>query len=316
MSNSKDKILVIKLGALGDFIQALGPMAAIRRHHPDADITLMTTSPFVSLAQGCDYFDHIWDHHRPKFKNIREWLALRKKLNEGGFTRVYDLQNNDRTALYFKLFKSRNRPEWVGAAKGASHRNVSPERTAGNAYSGHVQTLALAGIHDIAIDCLAWTSDETAVYDTHKPYVLIVPGSSPQHKEKRWPAAHYAQLARLINGWGYEPVIIGTLEEKHIAQAITAISPQAIDLTGQTSLFDIITLGRHAAAAIGNDTGPMHLIAPTSCPCWVLFSGKSDPHRHRPLGSAVRTIQKEIMADLKVEEVMSQLKARNFRTVK
>ena len=40
------RILVIKLGALGDFIYALGPMAAIRRHHKDARITLLTTAPF------------------------------------------------------------------------------------------------------------------------------------------------------------------------------------------------------------------------------------------------------------------------------
>ena len=44
------RILIIKLGALGDFIQALGPFAAIRRHHADAHITLLTTDPFAAFA--------------------------------------------------------------------------------------------------------------------------------------------------------------------------------------------------------------------------------------------------------------------------
>jgi hypothetical protein len=43
------RILVIKLSALGDFIQATGPMKAIRTHHPDARITLLTTAPFEAV---------------------------------------------------------------------------------------------------------------------------------------------------------------------------------------------------------------------------------------------------------------------------
>lgn len=309
----KEKVLVIKLGALGDFIQALGPMAAIRRHHPDADITLMTTSPFVSIAQKCGYFDHIWDHTRPKWQDLREWVRLRKKLNEGGYRRVYDLQNNDRTAIYLKLFKRKNKPEWVGSAPGASHRNISPERITGSAFDGHIQTLALAGIDHVTIDPMRWANDPVAAFEPKDPYVLLVPGSSPKHPYKRWPAQSYGHLARIIHGWGYQPVVIGTLEEQDIADNIRRIFPDTIDLTGKTTLFDIISLGRNAAAAIGNDTGPMHLIAPTECPCWVLFSGQTSPERHTPLGTAVHTIQKEPLSDLSVEDVIHQMKVRNFR---
>jgi len=59
------RILVIKLGALGDFVQALAPMAAIRRHHPGAHITLLTTDPFVELAAASRWFDDIWVDSRP-----------------------------------------------------------------------------------------------------------------------------------------------------------------------------------------------------------------------------------------------------------
>ena len=314
MAAHKEKILVIKLGALGDFVQALGPMAAIRKHHPDADITLMTTSPFISFGQKCGYFDHIWDHTRPKWKNWGSWLTLRKQLNSAGFTRVYDLQNNDRTALYLKLFSARNKPEWVGAAKGASHHCDAPERTAGSALNGHIQTLAQASINDVRIDTMDWIeSDTKELFDQTEPYVLFVPGSAPQHPYKRWPAENYGHLARLIHGWGYRPVIIGTLEEKEIATNIKKVFPHAIDLTGQTTLFDIVVLARNAAAAIGNDTGPMHLIAPTSCPSWVLFSEHSNPTRHAPQGRSVKTIQRDNLDTLSVNDVLSELKARDFK---
>ena len=46
------RILVIKLGALGDVVQALGPMAAIRRHHADAHITALTAPAFAPLLEA------------------------------------------------------------------------------------------------------------------------------------------------------------------------------------------------------------------------------------------------------------------------
>lgn len=60
-----ERILVIKLGALGDFVQAMGPAAAIRAHHERAEITLLTTAPFVELARAAPYFDRIWVDERP-----------------------------------------------------------------------------------------------------------------------------------------------------------------------------------------------------------------------------------------------------------
>ena len=51
---------MIKLGALGDFIQACGPFRAIRDHHVGANITLLTTVPFVPLAEATGYFDIVW----------------------------------------------------------------------------------------------------------------------------------------------------------------------------------------------------------------------------------------------------------------
>lgn len=307
----QEQILVIKLGALGDFIQALGPMAAIRRHHPEARITLLTTDPFVNFANQCGYIDRVWTDDRPRWKNPRGWLELREKLNNGHFTRVYDLQNNDRTALYFKLFSPK--PEWVGTARGASHRNTAPERTAGLAFYGHKQTLALAGIDDVEIDDLSWIEGDAGAFNLQNPYVLLVPGSAPDRPEKQWGAKNYGLLARMLYGWGYTPVILGTNSESEIARTICDIFPDAVDLTGQTALTDIVLLARGASAAIGNDTGPMHLIAPTGCPSFVLFSRHSDPARHAPLGPTVKTIQVQNLSGLSADELIGQLSARDFR---
>lgn len=307
---SKNRILVIKLGALGDFIQALGPMAAIHAHHPDAHITLLTTKPFVTLGRDCNYFDEIWIDERPKIFNITGWMTMKKKLNAAKFTRVYDLQNNNRTTLYFSLFKFSQQPEWVGATPGASHRNDSPARTAGHAFDGHVQTLALAGIRNVKIDTLSWMEGNLSPFALAKPYVVLVPGCAPEHPQKRWPAAQYGRLASMIASWGYQPVILGTKAEAQIAAQITAACPKALDLTGQTTLAQVVALGRSASAAIGNDTGPLHMIAATGCPVTALFSGFSNRVRHAPQGESVQIVQQEDLNDLKPEDVLKNFKPR------
>lgn len=300
-----DNILVIKLGALGDFIQALGPMKAIRNHHPQSKITLLTTKPFENLAKQSGYFDSVWLDERPKIHQPAKWLKLRKTLNAEQFSRVYDLQNNDRTGFYFWLFSPK--PEWVGVAKGASHRNVSAERTSGLAFYGHKQTLGLAGIDNIEIDPLDWLKSDNKNFDLSAPYALIIPGSAPTRPEKRWSAENYIHVCKKLLEQNIQPVILGTESEKEITSKISGTCKKALDLTEKTSLFDIPPLARKAEFALGNDTGPMHMIAPTGCHTIVLFSKHSNPVRHAPLGKNVITIQQENLGNLKPEEVLQQI---------
>lgn len=293
MDSPQEKILVIKLGALGDFIQALGPMRAIRTHHPKAHITIMTTTPFAAMAKDSGYGDAVYIDSRPKFSQITKWGALFNFFWTSKFSRIYDLQNNDRTSLYFKLCYPK--PEWVGVARGASHRNSSPERTQGLAFYGHVQTLELAGIQDVAIDKLEWMQGDISAFPLRPPYALLIPGSALNRPEKRWPAAQYAALASALAEKDIQPVLLGSEAEKDITDEIAGFCPQAINLCGKTSLYDIAALARSALCAIGNDTGPMHVIGPTGCQTIVLFTDHSSPQHHAPLGDSVQAIfQKEI----------------------
>lgn len=314
MTSTKKHILVIKLGALGDFIQALGPMAAIRQHHKDAHITLLTTAPFESFAQKSGYFDDIWIDKRPKMFDLIGWLALRKSLINGQYSRIYDLQNNDRTALYLRLFPKNSRPEWVGAAPGASHRNSMPERTQNTAFEGHKQTLALAGIDNVIVDDMAWIKEDLSAFNLRPPFILMVPGCSPQHPQKRWPCEYYAKTATALIDKGYQIVVLGTTAEKEITQSISNACPQVLNLTEKTSLFQIVTLAHKAYAAIGNDTGPMHMIGPTHCPSIVLFSAHGDPKKHAPNGNNVCTLQQDNLEELTPQRILDQFEVIEQKT--
>src|ERR1700754_1005945 len=98
------RILVIRLSALGDFIMALPAMAAIRAAHPAADITLLTSKPLAELGKRSGWFTHVEIDSRPGCRDLGAWWRFRRWLRKGRFDRVYDLQSQDRTAIYFRLF--------------------------------------------------------------------------------------------------------------------------------------------------------------------------------------------------------------------
>ena len=100
------RILVVKLGALGDIVLALGPFAAIRQAHPDAHITLLTTRPYVEFLKPSGYFDDFWVDDRPSLLQINRWRALRQRLRGGRFVARggFGVRGDDRCALFLPLF--------------------------------------------------------------------------------------------------------------------------------------------------------------------------------------------------------------------
>lgn len=299
-------ILVIKHSAFGDFIQALGVMRAIRLQHKDAKITLLTTSPFVGLASQTGYFDAVVVDTRPKWFQLAKISALKRFLNQGNFSRVYDLQNSERTSLYTALFKKK--PEWNGIAHGASHQLVDDDaRRRLHVFDALRAQVAVAGIVKVNFDNLSWIDADVFPFRLPRPYVLIAAGCSKDHPQKRWPVQNYVAVCKWLLDQKLTPVLLGTKDDADVNLQIKKDVPGVIDLTDQTSLQQIAVMARTANAALGNDTGPIQMIGPTGCKTLALFPGFSNPKRHGPLGANVQTIQKNAMADIKPEEVRAVL---------
>jgi ADP-heptose:LPS heptosyltransferase len=301
------RILVIKLGALGDFVQAMGPAAAIRAHHPVARITLLTTASFAALARRAPYFDEVWLDERPTLLAPRALLRLRRRLRAGGFARIYDLQTSDRSSAYFRLIGPGRRPEWNGTARGASHPHDNPARDLMHTIDRQADQLRRAGIAAVPAPDLSWAAEPVDRFGLSGRLLVLVPGGAAHRLEKRWPAERYAALARHIAERGAVPVVIGGTGEGPLGKAIRAACPAARDLTGQTSFGEIVGLGRIAVRAVGNDTGPMHLLAAAGAPATVLYSAASDPQLTAPRGAEILVLRRKSLADLSVEEVAASL---------
>ncbi|NCU47364.1 MAG: lipopolysaccharide heptosyltransferase family protein, partial [Candidatus Fonsibacter lacus] len=96
-------ILIIKLGSLGDVVQISGALRDIREHHKNAKITILTTSKYLNLFRNCPYVDDCLEDERLPRYNIFYLLRLKKIINSLNFTKVYDLQNSNRTNFYKKF---------------------------------------------------------------------------------------------------------------------------------------------------------------------------------------------------------------------
>lgn len=297
-----NRILVIKHGALGDVVLATGAFQAIRQHHKNDHITLLTTPPYVSMLRASGYFDDIWVDTRPKLYHPIEFFKLIEKIRSGGFSRVYDMQTSERTSWYFYLMR-KPVPEWVGTAKGASHRHNTPERRSLHTLERQKQQLAIAGIKNMPLPDISWLKSGIGHFNLPDAYALIISGGSEHRPGKRWPAHNYGTLCTWLKEKGITPVLLGTRSEEPVISTIEAICPDTINLLGKTSLLEIAELARHARFAIGNDTGPMHIIAATGCRSLVLFSRFSNPALCAPRGVNVTVMQKDALSNLALEEV-------------
>lgn len=297
------RILVIKLGALGDFIHAFHAFAAIRAQHAGGTVTLLTTASFRALGQAAPWFDEVLVDPRAPWWNLpaihRSVRAVR------GFDFVYDLQTSRRSSRYFNLA---GRPPWSGIAGGCSHPHANPRRDFMHTLERQREQLQHAGITRRPIPERDWLISRGHRHGVAAPYVLLMPGGAGVGDVKRWPVAGYAQAARLLLARGLTPVVIGGPPETSLARTIAAACSGAVDLTGRTSIEDIAALGAGAALVLGNDTGPVHLAASVGAPTIVLFSAAGVPEQAAPRGPRgewVTVVRSPDLNDLTMERVMA-----------
>lgn len=302
------KILVVKLGPLGDFVLALAAMKRIRAAHPKARITLLTAPPFEALAKASPYFNTVLTDGQPA--GLGAWWALARRIKRERFDRIYDLQNSPRSSLYFQMMRP-FAPAWSGTARGCALPHRNPARDRMHVLERQAEQLKDAGIWPDAPTepgaapppDLSWilkrAPEQRPVAGASKPrpYVMMTPGAGAG--QARWPEQNFGELAALLRARGFDIVIIGGPHESALARHIQKYVGQARDLTGRTDYAQIAVLAAKAALAVGNDTGPMHLIAAAGAPTIVLCGKDSQPELNGPRGH-VALLRTEALADLPV----------------
>ena len=293
------RVAVIKHGAFGDAVLATGPVRAIRAAHPDAWIGIVTTLPYVGLFQAPGVADAVILDARPKgVAGAIQVARMARRLRALDLDWVYDLQHSDRTAAYFRVLSWRRAVRWSGIARGCSHPHANLARGRMHTVERTAEQLAMAGIAEpIPAFDLDWLTGDTAdLVPATADIAVLAPGAG--RPDKTWPADRFAQVAADLVRRGLVPVVIGTAAEAGAAKTVAAAVPAALDLTGRTDFGQLAALGRRAKLALGNDTGPMHLMAAVGCPSVVLFGAGSIPAQTAPRGPAVIVLARDRLSDL------------------
>lgn len=268
-----EKILVIKHGALGDVVLAMGTMKRLRELHPDAHMVLMTMGMFVPMVKQLGVFDDFIVDNREPYWKLGATKAAVSAIVHGGFTRVYDLMESSRTrkryfpALRFLLPHSL---EWIAANSGELRR-ICKKRS----FSfGHIEREPYH-VEKVLTDLSFMHGEGKHFHELPERFVLMIPGCSPQHPHKRWPISNYCELVRLLAERGISSVILGTKTEATEVETIASSSPMAISFLGKSSLMDIPQLALRSLACVGNDTGPTHMCAYSGVPVIAIFCNRT-----------------------------------------
>ncbi len=288
------RILVIKVGALGDVILVGPSLRMLRKKFPEAHLSLLVDSRFSPVLSGCPSLNEVLPLDREKFRSWI-WLArLAKRLRREAFDISIDFQNTKRTHLLAFLAGI---PDRYGFRRGIlgrllNHPDLSFQEP-DSPIRHQFRILSRLGVNQLEEKLELWpdTGSEAKVLDwfhekgisPEEKIVGLAIGSSPRWATKRWPAEYFASLAeRTVKTLGCRVVLIGSDEERAIGGAVREPSlPEGsvLDFVGRTSLRELVSLIKQLRVLVAGDTAPLHIATALGIPTVALF-GPTDPRRH------------------------------------
>ncbi len=284
-----ERVLIIKLGALGDIIMSTALIKGITSHHFEQPCTLLTTSEFEEVFSNWETLQLKTFPRHGLYNNALTLAWIRNQ----GFTHIYDLQGSNRSRVLCYLSKA---PTRIGnhPSKAYTHHPKSPWLSQNHIFDRMIDVCNSAGvdiIHKLPyFPPSARTTKKAAAWINKKKLTkttiaLLHAGCSAARPEKKWP--YFPELALFLQKKNITPVWIGG-ETDH-ALNLTLSSVVGINATMEFSVSELVELGRHAKFAVTNDSGPMHILSAAGIPIFGIF-GPSDWQRNYALGQEKNVI--------------------------
>ncbi len=272
------RILVIRLGSLGDVIHALPAVASLKHSFPRSHLSWIIKPQWAPLLEDNPYVDEVIPYQRTAPGIAAAWRRLRGE----HWNLAVDLQGLIQSSLVAAAARA---DKIVGL-----DRSQAREPLAAMVYSTAVRTTALHRVDrylEIAAAAGATNLVPTFPLPQGKPegtlpegpFVLACPLAG--WASKQWPLEYYEELAAglkiplVLNG---SPAAAETLARVEGAQVHISGIPGLIHAT------------RRAKAVVGVDSGPLHLAAALSKPGVAIF-GPTDPATHGPYGGTIRVLR-------------------------
>lgn len=335
------RILVVRLGAIGDALRVLPAVRRLRLERPDATIGWAVEHWVYPLLAGNPNVDrfHVLDRRALRATPRRALAESRRFITEirnGRYDVVLDFHGRLKSGVVSWLSGAALR---IGYARGDCSEgnhffNSVHVRLADRQENRVLRFLRLleplgitggfdvahTGLHvdaDVAQQAQAWYARNGS------PVLAVYPGTSRyQAAYHRWPAENWVELLQLVRRAGISAVIFWGPDDADYARAIAAQVPEGCALAPATTLPEMQAMLACFPAFIGTNTAAMHMAWLQGVPTAV-FTGPADPRTDAPLPPVPSRIlrahqhvrpgvskrhQSSVVAAVPVEEALAAVK--------
>jgi len=277
------RILVVRLGAMGDILHALPAVASLRESLPGARIAWVTHPKWRDLVESNPLIDEVIGLDRSSFSSM---AAAWKRLRAEPFDNVIDFQGLTKSALV--AFAAR------GGRRYGFDYSLVRETPAALFYHRHCRSTSE---HVVERNLDLATLAGAKVRSNQSPLPQgVAEGRLPQGRfvlaaplagwaSKQWPLEFYSQLARRLRHEASAVLVLNGAPSQE--DALRQVEGAEVHLSSIAGLIDAT---RRATAVLGLDSGPLHLAAALGVPGVALF-GPTDPRRTGPWSSRITTLR-------------------------
>jgi len=270
------RILIVRLSAVGDTILSLPVLCALRKEYPNSRIGWVVGSGAADIVRGHDALDDLFVLTKNELKSVKAYWAFLKRIREWQPTTVIDAQGLTKSALIGWYSGATRRIGLVKSEFEGRELSTWLNNTLVSPTSEHVVQRGLAllkplGIENPEIEYRVPVSPAANQRVNEQvrelagpnvelgPFAIINVGAG--WVSKIWPAERYAAVAKhLKDRWNLRTMIAwGGSEERSLAEQVSILSGGAAIELPATSLLELAEWIRRSVLFVGSDTGPMHL---------------------------------------------------------
>ncbi len=323
MDDRPRRLLIVRIGAMGDVLHAMPAVTALRELHPEWVIGWAIEPVWMELlqAQGdaqspprnsagsesqplvdipVQVRTRQWKRQPLSVSTARDFAALRRKLREDRYDICVDMQGSIRSAIVGRMAEA---DVFAGSAK--------PRETPAAMF--YKQKIELSTTHVIEQGCELLGA---AVGETLRPAKVTLPTDAAAERwcdallagaaqacraafaliaptagwgAKQWPAERYGAVAAALAQAGFRVLVNASSPNDEAGLRVVEASGGAATLV-PCSVGQMIALVRRAGIVIAGDTGPLHLAAALERPVVGLF-GPTDPARNGPYSTNARVLR-------------------------
>ena len=279
MRNKSDikNILLIRTDRIGDVILTTPAIHALRLRYPQSKISILISSSTVDLVHGNPDIDEILvDDRKGRHQGFKGFWRLVSEVRARRFDTVINFHTKRRTNALCALAGIPRRIGYGNNKWGfLLNERVFDERPRGLKHEAQycldlLKTIGVEGgelrpLIPVQADAEQWAEKFFARFNVGDPdfkFVVVHPGASCP--TRRWPVEYFAQvISRMDDRRRTFFIVIGTFDQRDLVLSLWAEAGKdrlIYDLTGQTTLAQIVSLLKRCDLLISNDSGPVHQI--------------------------------------------------------